>query len=56
MSASGQKPESLPESATAVQIDTTHHRLEIRISHGFRQFDPSFNRTVVIDLFPWKAT
>ena len=39
MVASGQKPERLPESAIAVQNDTTLHRSEIRISHGFQRFD-----------------
>jgi hypothetical protein len=48
MVASGQKPERLPELAFAVQIDTTLRRSEIRVSHGFQRFDPSFNRTAVI--------
>ena len=39
--------ERLPESAIAVQIDTTLHRSEIRISHGFQRFDLSFDRTAV---------
>ena len=47
MAASGQKPGRLPELATAVQIDTTLHRSEIRVSHGFQRFDHSFNRTAV---------
>jgi hypothetical protein len=37
----------LPESAIAVQIDTTLHRLETRIRHGFQRLDPAFKRTVV---------
>jgi hypothetical protein len=37
----------LPELAIAVQIDTTFYPLEIRVSHGFRRFAPSFNRTPV---------
>jgi len=47
MAASGQKPERLPELAIAVQIDTTLHRSEIRVSHGFQRIDHSFNRTAV---------
>jgi hypothetical protein len=31
----------------AVQIDTTPHRSEFRINHGFQRFNPSFNRTAV---------
>jgi len=48
MAASGQKPGRLPELAIVVQIDTTLRQLEIRISHGFQRFDPSFNRTAVM--------
>jgi len=47
MAASGQKPGRLPELKIAVQIDTTLHRSEIRVSHGFQRFDHSFNRTAV---------
>jgi hypothetical protein len=47
MAASGQKPGRLPELAIAVQIDTTLRCSEIRVSHGFQRFDPSFNRTAV---------
>jgi hypothetical protein len=47
MAASGQKPERLPELAIAVQIDTTLHRSETRVSHGFQRVDHSFNRTAV---------
>jgi hypothetical protein len=47
LAASGQEPARLPELAIAVQIDTTLHRFEIRISHGFQRFDLSFDRTVV---------
>jgi hypothetical protein len=47
MAASRQKPGRLPELAIVVQIDTTLRRLEIRISHGFQRFGPSFNRTAV---------
>jgi hypothetical protein len=48
MAASGQKPERLPELATTVQIDTTLHRSQIHVSHGFQGFDHSINRTAVI--------
>jgi hypothetical protein len=48
MAASGQKPERLPELATTVQIDTTLHRSQIHVSHGFQRFDHSPNRTPVI--------
>jgi methyl-accepting chemotaxis protein len=34
--------------AVTVQIDTTLHRSEILVSHGFQRFAPSFNRTAVI--------
>jgi hypothetical protein len=34
--------------AIQIQINTTLHRSKIRISHGFQQFTPSFNRTLVI--------
>jgi hypothetical protein len=47
IAASGQKPGRLHESALAVQIDTTLHRSESRVNHGFQQFNPSFNRTLV---------
>jgi hypothetical protein len=47
MATSGIKPGSLPETAFAVQIDTTLYRSEFRISHGFQRITPSFNRTVV---------
>jgi len=50
MGASGQKPGRLPELATAVQIDTTLLRSEIRVSHGFQRFDHPFNRTVVHEI------
>jgi hypothetical protein len=33
--------------AVTVQIDTTLHRSEILVSHGFQRFAPSFNRTAV---------
>ena len=33
--------------ACTVQIDTTPHRSESSISHGFQRFNPSFNRTAV---------
>ena len=45
--ASGRKPRSMPESAFAVQIDTTLHRSQSRFSHGFQPFNHQFNRTVV---------
>jgi hypothetical protein len=48
MAVSGPKPESLPQLAIAIQIDTTLHRSKIGVSHGFQRFDHSFNRTVVI--------
>jgi len=48
MAASGQKPERLPELAIAVHINTTIHRSEILVNHGFQQFDHSFDRTAVI--------
>jgi hypothetical protein len=48
MAASGQKPERLPELATTVQIDTTLHRSQIHVSHGFQRFDHAINRTAVI--------
>jgi len=48
MTASGQKPGRLPESAITVQIDTTLHRSEIGIKHGLQRFTPQFNRTVVV--------
>jgi hypothetical protein len=47
MTASGQKPGRLPESAITVQIDTTLHRSETGIKHGLQRFIPQFNRTVV---------
>jgi hypothetical protein len=47
MAASGQKHGRLPELAITVQIDTTLRRSEIRVSHGFQRFAPSFNRTAV---------
>jgi hypothetical protein len=47
MAASRQKPGRLPELAVTVQIDTTLHRSEILVSHGFQRFAPSFNRTAV---------
>jgi hypothetical protein len=47
MAISGQKPGRLPELAIAVQIDTTLHRSQIRVSHGFQRFAPQFNRTAV---------
>jgi hypothetical protein len=47
MERSGAKPGRLPESALAIQIDTTLFRLGIRASHGFQRFIHSFNRTVV---------
>jgi hypothetical protein len=47
MAASERKPGRLPELAIAVQIDTTPHRSEIRVNHGFQRFAPSFNRTAV---------
>jgi hypothetical protein len=47
IAASGQKPGRLHESALAVQIDTTLHRSESRVNHGFQQLNPSFNRTLV---------
>jgi len=53
MAASGQKPRSVPELAIAVQINTTLHRPEIRVSHGFQRFAPSFNRTVVKQTLAW---
>jgi hypothetical protein len=36
-----------PEPHFAVQIDTTLHRSEIRVSHGFQRFASSFSRTAV---------
>jgi RNA-directed DNA polymerase len=47
MAASGQKPERLPELAIAVQIDTTLHRSEIRVSQGLQRSAHSFNRTAM---------
>ncbi len=47
MAASGQKPDTLPELALSVQIDTTPDRPGIRVIHGFQRFQPSSNRTVV---------
>jgi hypothetical protein len=47
MAISGQKPGRLPELAIAVQIDTTLHRPEFPVSHGFQRFAPSFSRTAV---------
>jgi hypothetical protein len=37
-----------PELHFAVQIDTTLHRSESRVIHGFQRFALSFNRTVVM--------
>src|SRR3990172_1949392 len=37
-----------PEPHFAVQIDTTLHRSESPVIHGFQRFVLSFNRTVVI--------
>jgi hypothetical protein len=37
-----------PELHSAVQIDTTLHRSESRVIHGFQRFALSFNRTVVM--------
>jgi hypothetical protein len=34
--------------AVTVQIDTTLHRSEILVSHGFQRFATSFNRTAVV--------
>jgi hypothetical protein len=48
MAASGTKPGTLPDPAIAVQIDTTLHCSESRYRHGFQQFHPSINRTVVL--------
>jgi hypothetical protein len=36
-----------PELHFAVQIDTTLHRSESPVIHGFQRFALSFNRTVV---------
>jgi hypothetical protein len=49
MAGSEQKPGRLPEMEFAVQIDTTLHRSEIRISRGFQRIDHSFNRTAVVE-------
>jgi hypothetical protein len=51
MADSGEKPGRLPEPAAAVQIDTTLHRPESRVSHGFQRFAHSFNRTLLTYLF-----
>jgi hypothetical protein len=48
MASSGAKPGRLPESALAIQIDTTLQRLETRANHGLQRFIHSFNRTVVM--------
>jgi hypothetical protein len=56
MAASGQMPERLPESAIAIQIDTTTYRSEIRFSHGLQRFGPSFNRTLLQDHIFWIET
>jgi 4-amino-4-deoxy-L-arabinose transferase-like glycosyltransferase len=55
MAVSGRKPGRLPEMAIAVQIDTTHRRPEIRVSHGVERFDHSVNRTAVSMLLCLKA-
>jgi len=47
MTASGQNPGRLPESAIAVQIDTALYRAETFVSHGVQRFGPSFNRTAL---------
>ena len=47
MAPSGKNPRSLHEPVAVVQIDTTLHRLESRISHGFQRFASSFDRIVV---------
>lgn len=47
MAGSGVKPGRLPEPAVGVQIDTTPHRLESRVNHGFQLLDPIFNRTLL---------
>jgi hypothetical protein len=47
MAVSRPKPGRLPESALAIQIDTTQFHLGTRVSHGLPRFFHSFNRTVV---------
>jgi hypothetical protein len=47
MAASPGNPADCLKIAFQIQIDTTPHCLETSISHGFQQFTPSFNRTVV---------
>jgi hypothetical protein len=54
MAASGQKPERLPELATTVQIDTTLHRSQTPVSHGFQRFDHAINRAAVAS--KWKLS
>jgi hypothetical protein len=56
MAASGQKPERLPELATTVQIDTTLHRSQIHVSHGFQRFDHAINRTAVETYNEWRLS
>jgi hypothetical protein len=47
MVASGQKPGTLPESASTVQIGTTLHRSLSRARPGFQPLNPSINRTLL---------
>jgi len=48
MTLSGPKPRILPETEIHVQIDTTFHRSQTRISQGFQRVDAIFNRTLLI--------
>jgi hypothetical protein len=48
MAGPGVKPEILPESASTVQIDTTFHRSETRISQRSQLLKSTFNRTLLI--------
>jgi len=47
MTLSGPKPRILPETEIHVQIDTTFHRSQTRISQGFQRVDAIFNRTLL---------
>jgi SAM-dependent methyltransferase len=46
---SGITPRRLPELHVAVQIGTTHHRMESGVSHGFQRSKPLFNRTLLMN-------